>query len=129
MKQKTAINGVVKRAGIGVAAACGAAFLVCCILGLLVLRELLSVTAAPTAAIVGTGACVFASCYIVTRGIPQSKLPVAVGMALAFSLICLAIKAAAFPQWELAVRWPAAVPLLASAAAGLAASRKKRRRR
>lgn len=53
MKQKTAINGVIKRAGIGVAAACGAAFLVCCILGLLVLRELLSVTAAPTAAIVG----------------------------------------------------------------------------
>lgn len=129
MKQKTGIPEVVKKAGLGVAAAFGATFIVCCLLAVLVLQELLPMAAAPVAAVIGAGLCVFVSSYFVARGIPQSKLPVAVAMALAFSLICLAVKAAGFPQWELTLHWTAAVPVLASVAAGLLASRKKRRRR
>lgn len=129
MKQKTCIPEVVKKAGLGVAAALGVTFIICCVLGALVLQELLPMAAAPAAAVIGAGLCVFMSSYIVASGIPQSKLPVAVAMALAFSLICLAVKAAGYPQWELTLHWPAAVPVLASVAAGLLASRKKRRRR
>lgn len=129
MRQKSNLESIFKKAGIGVAAACAASFLMCCILGLLVLRELLPVHAAPAAAVCLAGLCIFTACYVAVRAVPQSRLPVALGMALVFSLLCLAVKAAAFPGYEIHMGWPAAVPFLAAAAAGFLASRKKKCRR
>lgn len=129
MRQTSNLEGVLQKAGIGVAAACAGSFLVCCILSLLTLQELLPVRAAPVAAVCLGGVCVFAASYVTVRGIPQSRLPVSLGMALVFSLLCLAVKAALFSRWEMHIGWPAAVPFLAAAAAGVLASRKKKRRR
>ena len=129
MRQSQNLSSMLRRAGIGVAAACGGSFLLCCILSLLVLQELLPVGAAPVAAILSAGLCVFLACYFTARTVPQSRLPVSLGMALVFALLCLAVKAAAFPGWDTHFGWSAAVPFLAAAAAGLMASRKKKRRR
>ena len=129
MRQKPNLEGTFQKAGIGVAAACVGVFLMCCILGLLVLQELVPIRAAPAAAVCLGGVCVFTACYFTAREIPQSRLPVSLGMALTFSLLCLVVKTALFSGWEMHIGWPAAVPFLASAAAGLLASRKRKRRR
>lgn len=128
MKQTNSQHDFLKRAGLGVAAAWGASALMCGLLGLLVSKEVLPLHAAPVAAVVLSGLALFAACYLVARTAAKSRLPIALGMALAFSLLSIAIRAAAIPSQPMTFGWTTAVPFLAAAAAGLLSSKRKVRR-
>ncbi len=129
MKQSNPQHDFLKRAGLGVAAAWVASALLCGLLGLLVSKEVLPLHAAPVIAVILAGAALFTACYLVARTASKSRLPIAMAMALVFSLVSMAIRAAAIPTQPMTLGWTTAVPFLAAAAAGLLSSKKKTRRR
>lgn len=120
---------MVKNVIFGVLAACGGAFLISGSMGFLVLKEALPIEAAPTAAILLMGLCVFLVCYLLVRKSAKSRLPLAMAMAAAFALLCFLSKAALFPKATFSFGWQSFVPFAAAALAGVMASKKKRVRR
>ena len=111
------------------AATAAAGFILCCLVGLLVSKEVLPVDGGRGAVVALVNGVLLLACFLTARQSPQSRLPVSMAVAAVFWVICLLIKAVAFSAWELSPGWTMALPPVAAAAAGLLASRRKTRRR
>lgn len=122
-------GAIVKRASLGVALAAACSFAAACLLGMLIINEILPLSSSGIAA----GAAVFLSvlltCYFTVRRIPQSKLPVALAMAVAYIVVSLFFGGVLFPASELQITWTIFLPVFAALIAGIWGSTQKKRRR
>lgn len=127
--KKAAMDSIWKKAIVGILSSCVAALAISGLMGMLVLKELLPIDAAPVAVTLMMGLCLFIICYVVVRKSTKNRLPLSMVLAAGFSLICVLCKMAFFPMAAFSLGWQTTVPFFAAALAGVLASKKKKVRR
>lgn len=123
------LKNVLKRAGAGVGCMVILNFAVSCILGVLIWKEVVPLSLASALSGIMGAVIVFFVCMLTLKNIPQSKLPVALGMSLAYTVLALFLGNAAVSSDPTQITWFASMPFAAAAMAGVLGSRKKGRRR
>lgn len=123
------IGEIVKKGILGVCIAILSAVILCAAVAVLIRQEMIPEGAAHVTAMIIGALAVFLSAWPVVKTIPQSRLPVAMAMGAGYVLILVLLKLALFPNATPISGWSFAVPLLASAVAGIAGSKKQKRRR
>lgn len=105
-----------------------ALMLLCSLLGALIMGQVIRPEFGQVAARVLAIGCVFAVCWLTAQRAPQKRMYVSLAVGAAAILLGLLCKGLLFPEEPM--KWSAVfLPLVAAAGAGLAAGRKKRRRR
>ncbi len=117
-----------KKGSLGVCIAIIGAAILCAAVAVLIRQEMIPLSSAKTAAAVICALTVFLTEWIVVKTIPQSRLPVAMAMGAGYVCVLVLLKLALFPNAAPINGWSFAVPLIASAAAGILGSKKKKRR-
>ena len=119
---------IVKRGSIGVAAAIISSVILCAAIAVLIGQEMIPISASQTIAAIISAITVFLSDWIVVKSVPKSRLPVAMAMGAGYVLLLILMKLAAFPDSAPISGWNFIIPLIASAVAGIAGSKKTKRR-
>lgn len=109
-------------------AAAAGCLLLCMAMGALVSAEILRSQGARWLCLAGETGILTTACWTAANRTARSKLPVSLAVAAVFLLLCLVVKAAVFSAEEIQADWRILVPVLAAVAAGLLASRRKKRR-
>lgn len=120
---------IVKKGAAGVGLAILSAAVLCSAVAVLIQHEMIPETAMQTTAMMIGAITVFLSDWIVVKKIPQSRLPVAIGMGAGYVILLSLLKLAIFPHAAFGRVWLFAVPIIASAFAGIIGSKKQKRRR
>lgn len=119
---------IVKKGSIGVATAIISSVILCAAVAVLIGQEMIPISSAQTVAAIISAITVFLSDWIVVKSVPKSRLPVAMAMGAGYVLLMILLKLAVFPDSAQISGWNFTVPLIVSAVAGIAGSRKSKRR-
>ena len=103
--------------------------LLCMSLSAVVSHEILSMDMAKKIAIVLITVLLIFGCTLPAAKIPKSKLPICVGTAAIFFLICLIGKLILFPERTIVISWHMLFPFCAAIVAGVLSSKRKVYRR
>lgn len=101
---------------------------VCGILGLLIQKEIIPISASKVAALVIVFFSVLLACLAAVGKMPQSKLTVSLGIAGIYILLQLALAGMLFPVSELKIGWTVVLPLIAAVISGVWSSAGRKRR-
>ena len=105
------------------------AALLCCLIGVMILKEWISLDNASIAVMIVFNLLLLLGCWINARTVKQGKLIVSLLTALASVLLCILTKAIAFPEGEWKIEWALLLPFLIASAVGIAVSGKKQYRK